>query len=476
MSDEFGASDEVARESLGRPNPSTVGSERDLVSTAPPPEYETTSAAFKRRFLWRLIIVLVGGMLLDGYILGVIGPVTPTLKEELGLTSSEIGLVAAAALLGILVGSPLGGWAADKWGRKPLFMIDISLFVVASVLQFFTGTVALLIIIRFLMGIAIGAEYSVGWPMMSEFSPTHIRGRLMASVNLAWYSGFMIGYTIAYVLSLPSIAVPWRWILGSSTIIAVALLLGRIGLPESPRWLWNKGRKEQAEQLAIKYMEDAHELVDIEHEEVHQKPTFSELFKPSYIRATVFVSWFWFCNVLPFFGIATFADEVLQQYGLSGGLAGGVGLSFVAVVGVAVTMALIDKAGRRVFTVPPQWIALVIFLILGLWSGAPAAVVLVLFLIFSFLNAMNGVLTSVYPGEVFPTEVRGVGTGFAAAISRLGAAAGTFLLPVGIATLGISPVLIIMAVVVASGAIVSQLWAPETRGKSLSETAAGFSH
>ena len=176
MSDEFGASDEVARESLGRPNPSTVGSERDLVSTAPPPEYETTSAAFKRRFLWRLIIVLVGGMLLDGYILGVIGPVTPTLKEELGLTSSEIGLVAAAALLGILVGSPLGGWAADKWGRKPLFMIDISLFVVASVLQFFTGTVALLIIIRFLMGIAIGAEYSVGWPMMSEFSPTYVAG------------------------------------------------------------------------------------------------------------------------------------------------------------------------------------------------------------------------------------------------------------------------------------------------------------
>jgi len=296
----------------------------------------------------------------------------------------------------------------------------------------------------------------------------------MASVNLAWYSGFAIGYAIAYFLSLAG--VPWRVILGSSTVIAVALLLGRIGLPESPRWLWNKGRKEQARQLAHKYMEDAHELVDIEHEEAHKKPTFAELFSPGYIRATVFVSWFWFCNVLPFFGIATFADEVLQQYGLSGGLAGGVGLSLLAVVGVAVTMALIDKAGRRVFTVPQQWICLVIFLILGLWSGAPAPIVLALFLLFSFLNAMNGVLTSVYPGEVFPTEVRGVGTGFAAAVSRLGAAAGTFLLPVGIAALGISPVLLILAVIVASGAIVSQLWAPETKGKSLSETAAGFSH
>jgi putative MFS transporter len=445
-------------------------------ATAAAPVYEETSDAFKKRFMWRLIIVLVGGMLLDGYILGILGPVTPTLEAELGLNEVEIGVVAAAALLGILVGSPLGGWAADKWGRKPLFMIDISLFVLASLWQLFAGSFETLTIVRFLMGIAIGAEYSVGWPMMSEFSPARIRGRLMASVNLAWYSGFAIGYTIAYVLSLPSIAVPYRWILGSSTIIAVALLLGRIGLPESPRWLWNRGRKEEARQLAHKYMTDAHELVDIEHEEVHKKATFGELFSPAYIRATVFVSWFWFCNVLPFFGIATFADDVLQEYGLSGGLAGGIGLSLLAVVGVAVTMALIDKAGRRVFTVPPQWITLVIFLILGLWSGAPPPVVLVLFLIFAFLNAVNGVLTSVYPGEVFPTEVRGVGTGFAAAVSRLGAAIGTFFLPVGIATIGVSPVLLILAAVVASGAIVSQLWAPETKGKSLSETAAGFSH
>ncbi len=439
-------------------------------------QYEATSDAFKRRFMWRLIVVLIGGMLLDGYILGVIGPVTPTLEKDLGLDSTQVGLVAAMALLGILVGSPLGGWAADKWGRKPLFMVDMSLFVLASVMQFFTHSAGSLMIVRLLMGIAIGAEYSVGWPMMSEFAPAHLRGRLMATVNLAWYSGFMIGYTVSYVLSLPSINMPWHLILGSSTILAVALLLGRIGLPESARWLWSKGRKEEARRIAFKYFQGDTGLADLEEEQVKEKGKFSELFSPKYIRATVFVSWFWFCNVLPYFGIATFADEVLKQYGLSGGLAGGVGLSFVAVIGVALTMALIDKAGRRVFTVPPQWIMLVLFLILGFWAGAPAPLVLGMFLLFSLLNAVNGVLTSVYPGEVFPTEVRGVGTGFAAAVSRLGAAAGTFLLPVGISAWGIQTVLLILAAVVASGAIVSQLWAPETKGKSLAETAAGFGH
>ena len=99
-----------------------------------------SSAAFKRRFMWRLLAVLIGGMLLDGYILGVIGPVTSPMKEDLGMSTWELGLIASAALFGILIGSPLGGWAGDKWGRKPLFMIDMGLFVLGSVLQFFVGS------------------------------------------------------------------------------------------------------------------------------------------------------------------------------------------------------------------------------------------------------------------------------------------------------------------------------------------------
>ena len=96
-----------------------------------------------------------------------------------------MSLVASMALFGILIGSPLGGWAGDKWGRKPLFMIDMGLFVVASILQFFVGSFEMLLVVRLLMGVAIGAEYSVGWPLMSEFAPAKLRGRLMATTVLA---------------------------------------------------------------------------------------------------------------------------------------------------------------------------------------------------------------------------------------------------------------------------------------------------
>ena len=327
------------------------------------------SATFKRRFIGRMVAVITGGMLLDGYILGIIGPVTNAIGIDLGMSTLDMGLVAAAALFGILIGSPLGGWAADRIGRKPIFIINMGVFVVASAIQFFVDSSTMLFMVRLLMGIAIGAEYSVGWPLMSEFAPARLRGRLMGITVLSWFVGFMIGYTTGYVLNLTAL-LPWRVILGTSTFMAVILFAARIGLPESPRWLWSKGRKDEARAVARKYLQSVDDMADMEKECVRQG-RFRDLFSEKHWRTTVFVSWFWFCNVMPYFAIATFAERVLTMYGLGGGLAGGIGLSMVAVAGVAVTAALIDKAGRRLFTVPPQWITVMIFLIIGLWSDAP---------------------------------------------------------------------------------------------------------
>jgi MFS transporter, putative metabolite transport protein len=126
------------------------------------------------------------------------------------------------------------------------------------------------------------------------------------------------------------------------------------------------------------------------------------LFSRQHWRITLFASGFWFCAVTPYFAIATFADGVLEKYGLSGGIAGGVGLSALAAAGVVVTVLLIDKLGRRVLTVPPQWLCTVFLAVLGLWVGAPAMVVLALFLAFSFFNAGYNTLTGHLPGRGLP--------------------------------------------------------------------------
>jgi putative MFS transporter len=132
-----------------------------------------------------------------------------------------------------------------------------------------------------------------------------------------------------------------------------------------------------------------------------------------------------------------------------------------------ITFLLIEKVGRRTLTVPTQWLCAVVLGIIGLWTGAPAPIVLILFLVFSFFNAGYNTLTNVYPGEVPPTEIRGIGTGFAAAISRVGAGIGIFLFPMSMESLGAGPTMLIAAGVALLGAGLSQRLAPETKGKAL---------
>ena len=163
---------------------------------------------------------------------------------------------------------------------------------------------------------------------------------------------------------------------------------------------------------------------------------------------------------------------MLEGYGLGDGLVGAIGVNGLALVGVMVSVLLIERVGRRKLTIPQQWVCAVVLLIIGLWSSAPPAVVLICFLVFAFANAMSTALTGVYPGEIFPTEIRGLGTGFATAFSRVGAGLGTFLLPWSMHNLGAGITMLIAAGICVVGAAVSQVLAPETMGRNLSETSA----
>ena len=452
-----------------------------------------TSSKFKRRFMVRLVAVFIGGMFLDGYILGIIGPVTGPMRSDLQLDALSLGMIAAGPLAGIFVGSPLAGWATDKFGRKPMFLVDMGLFLAASAAQFFVttgdGAVIQLAIIRFMMGVAIGGEYAIGGPLLSEFAPPKLRGRLLGLTLIAWYVGFMMAFIIGTLLH--DAGTPWRLVIGTSTVLAFVLFIARIGLPESPSWLITKGRREEALAIAHKYVESPQmqnsitEEIDlrmIQEAQAAQGRTkiknasFGMLFSKEHWRTTLFTAGFWFCAVTPYFAIATFADDVLSQFGFGGGWAGGVGLSALAAAGVVTTVLLIDKLGRRILTVPGQWLCAGILLVIGIWADAPAILVLALFLAFSFFNAGYTTLTQVYPAEVFPAPLRGIGMGFAAAFSRIGAALGTFALPWAISNIGLGPSMVVAAIVALLGAVLSQWLAPETKGRTLAEISANVSH
>lgn len=428
----------------------------------------STDQRRKRRFLIRLTAVVSGGMFLDGYILGIIGAVVTLYTKALDLSTFQVGAIGASGLVGIFIGGPLGGYLTDKFGRKLLFTCDLVLFTVASFAQFFVQEFAFLFVLRLLMGVAIGADYSIGWPLQTEFSPRHLRGRLLAVQEILWYVGFLFAFIVGYFMVNIWHIDNWQFILGTSTFPAVILLIARIGMPESPRWLMLQKREIEAMQIAERYLEDPRDLEDLKLE-LPATGSFGTLFNEQNRRMVFFISAFWLCAVTPYFAIATFTVTVLEKYGLSDGLAGGIVVNSAATLGTVAAAILVERVGRRKLVIGPQYICAVVLAIIGLWAGVPSMVVLVLFLVFAFLNANVCALTGVFPGEVLPTEIRGIGTGFACAVSRIGAALGTFLMPWGMSQSG-AATMVVAALLCLAGGYVCQRLAPEMTGKCLSDT------
>ncbi|HEY0816073.1 MAG TPA: MFS transporter [Pseudonocardia sp.] len=423
-----------------------------------------------RRMTWATAI----GEGLDGFDLGIIAVVLPLITHDLGMSPVWSGLIAASTLVGIFFGSPVVGWLSDRIGRRTLFTVDIAAFVVLGLLQAVITAPWQLLVVRLLLGFAVGAEYALGAALLSEFAPSAGRGRRVAGLLVTWYVGYLVSVVISFAL-VDLAGLSWRWVLATSVVPAVITLVARIGLPESPRWLMGRGRVDQARAIADRYLGGEayfrEEEVTGEHGQANAGG-LRRLFEPGMRGRTIFVCIFYACNVAPYFAIFTFAPQVFTSLNVTNEAASTILANTIAAIGAVVGMLTIERVGRRAQLIGPFWIMAGALVIVGVWASAPSAVIVACFAVFAFFNALQGNLDAVYPTEVFPTELRSTGVGVSTAFSRIGAAAGTFLLPIGIAGIGIGPCMLIAAGLCVLGGAVSQFMAPETTGLSLTHTAA----
>lgn len=294
----------------------------------------------QRKFVAKLTAMIAGGMFIDGFILGIIGVLMPGITADLHLTATWQGLIGASPLFGIFLGGPLGGFLADKIGRRPMFTIDLMAFLAGSLAQYFVTDANQLFLVRFLMGVAIGADYAIGWPMLVEFVPARIRGRLLSLQEIGWFAGYTGAYALAWGLTV-STALDWRFMLALSAVPTLIVLLMRLGTPESPRWLMSVGRSDEAMAIATEYM-PAEEVADLRAAPAEKTLSFRHLFRPPHAKTTFFISTYWLCNVTPFFAIGAFAPIVLQHLGLGDGMTGGLALNGLAMLGVLFCTAFID--------------------------------------------------------------------------------------------------------------------------------------
>ncbi|MBS6332091.1 MFS transporter [Cutibacterium avidum] len=424
-----------------------------------------------RRFLRHVTAATAFGGGLDGFDLGIISVVILHINHDLGLSPAMEGLVGAASLLGIFIGAPLFGYLTDKFGRQKMFMVDIISFIAIGVAQaFVTGGVSLAIL-RFLLGMAIGAEYSIGAPMLSEFAPARERGSKLAFLELCWRIGFLIAVLLGYALLW--LGISWKWILATSVIPALVVLGLRIGLPESPRWLLRHGREAEAREIVEKHMgPEFFEAEEFAAESVGEDG-YRKLFRKGQLRRTVFVCIFWTCIVTPYFAIFTYAPKVLESLNVKSQATGTILSNTVGAIGALIGLLAIDRIGRRRMLIGPFWVQMVVLLVVGLWTNAPSWVLVLGLAVFALVNSYSDILTAVYPSEIFDTDIRSSGVGLGSAMSRIGAFLGTYLLPIGMGTIGIKWCMVIAAGLCVIGAVTGQFMAPETMNRSLTRTSTG---
>ena len=419
-------------------------------------------------FLRKVTLFSAGGAFLDGYVLALIGVALTQIIPTFDLTPSWSAAIGASVMLGIFFGTILGGYLTDLFGRKKMFIIDIVAIGVFSVVSVFSTTPLELVLARFFLGVFVGADYPIATSLIAEFTPKEHRAISMGMVSAAWYLGATVAAFVGYLLY--PVSGGWQWMLGSAVIPCVILLIGRHDIPESPMWLAQKGRTEEAAVVMERVYGSG---VELEIEQPGEKTRLSKVFKGGYLKRIVFLGIFILCQVVPMYIIYIFGPEIMTAFGLSHGreaIFGETAVSLFFLIGTIPAMFWLNSIGRRPLVIGSFAFMAIGLIILGLFPSAPIYVIIIAFGLYAFFSGGPGILQWLYPNELFPTDIRASSVGIAIAFTRIGTIAATYATPIFLANFGIGPTMLVAAGLVVLGLVLSILFAPETKGKSLLET------
>lgn len=414
-----------------------------------------------------------GGWILDGYVLSIIGVAIVQFSQHLQLDTFWQGMVAASAMLGTFCSGFLGGWLTDIVGRRRLFFVGPILFILGSVGTFWAESAMALFVLRFLVGVGVGLEYPVAGSLLTEFLPQKHRGKRLAALTILWFAGAALAYIVGNLILASGGDAAWRLVLASPAVLGVLLFVLRLGTPESPRWLISKGRLTEAEHIIRKVYGPEFSLKNVPEETAEAKVSLKDLLRSGYGKRMLFVSVFWSAAVVPMFAVYSFAPIVLKALNLDGEWAslGSIAITLLFVVGCILATRLIDTMGRRRLIIQSFLWSSLALLALGMFSHGSEMLVLVLFGAYAVFIGGAQVLELVYPNELFPTEVRAFAVGMGSSMSRIGSAAGTWLVPISLQSLGIANTMYAAAIVSFIGLLVSVWLAPETRNMTLNQAA-----
>ncbi|WP_412099883.1 MFS transporter [Corynebacterium aurimucosum] len=411
------------------------------------------------------------GWALDAMDVGLISFIMAALAVHWGITPTQSSWLASVGFIGMALGATFGGLLADKFGRRHIFALTLLVYGLATGASALATGLTLLIVLRFFIGLGLGAELPVASTLISEFAPLKVRGRMVVLLEAFWAVGWILAAVIGtFVVGASESG--WRWALVFGMVPALYALYVRLHLPESVRFLESKGRHEEAEEIVASFEA---EVDDADIDRTTPAPTYSEedvtatsIWSKSLRGRTLALWTIWFCVNLSYYGAFIWIPSLLVADGFS--LVKSFSFTLIITLaqlpGYAAAAWLIESWGRRS--------TLATFLVgsalsAGLYGFASTEATIILAgCLLSFFNlGAWGALYAIGP-ELYPTALRGRGTGAAAGFGRLASILAPLIVPPLIAVAGTGWLFVLFAAAFGLAAVAA-LTLPEFKGRTLAQ-------
>ncbi|WP_055569514.1 MFS transporter [Streptomyces atriruber] len=415
----------------------------------------------------------------------------PELRDEWHLSTSRATLLLTVGSIGMLVGALLSGRLADRIGRVKVIALCVAVSSAANLALAASPTPDVFMALRFVQGLAIGGEVPVAATFIAEITRSHRRGRFVLLYELVFPAGLTVGALVAAWV-VPVLG--WRWMYVLAALPGVLCVVVQRKVPESPRWLADHGRTDEAaavmdgieaevERVTGKRLPPVGTIPDPVPAEAVPGERHAEsaeaaatglrgLFTGRYRRRTLVIGVLWFTGYFVNYGITSWLPTIYQNrydLSLSDALLYSTVTSCAGLLGCLVAALTVDRAGRRrVITGCLGGAAAMLLVLAFLGARTPLEVLAWTSLAAVFFFGSN-ICLYLYTPELFPTRMRALGSSVGGAMNRLGVILGPIVVGAVYAGGSVTPVFVTLGAVAVVGAVVAALGAEETAGRRLEE-------
>ncbi|GAB3150906.1 MFS transporter [Amycolatopsis stemonae] len=440
---------------------------------------------FTRAQFWVLMLILAG-MFFDTLEQNSVGAMGANLKAALAITDTQLTAINTATVLGGLVGRLAGGWLADRYGRRAALSLNLLLYTLGGLLSALAVDYDMMLASRFVVGIGLGGEFTIGIAMLAEMVATRHRGALVATLNIGSGGvGNFLSYGLFFLLlgplapALGGDHLVWRWTFLFLALPALLVILYRRRLPETPRFLLSRGRVEDANRslaiLASGSLKSSPATAtggpltaaDIPARQLKSSP--AAVFARAVLPRTLSIgaaSWMAFgAQVTLNFLMPTLLVE--RGYSISDSLLFTMIMNVGSLLGACAAAWLAGRVGRRGVVGGAGALGCVTAAAFAAF-GDSTALILVLGALFQFFTMITNTTLAVWSPELYPTSIRATGTSIVNGIGNIAGAVMPFLAVALFAAFGLAGVFGMAAAMYALLVLASR-FAPETRARTLEQ-------